>query len=61
MEKLHNSIENLNVGETIVRICPETGCIVLAVVCEDKSLLCLHEDSIKKDREKVLEWINKNK
>ena len=46
--------------ETVLRKCPHTGKLVLAVVEADK-LLCLHNDSPEQDAKEVKEWLENNK
>lgn len=46
--------------ETVVRKCPFTGKLVLAVM-DNGELLCLHNDDPEQDAKEVKEWLENNK
>lgn len=51
--------EKLVNGEIIIRICPFTEKVVLAVYEGNDEVLCLHNDTIQEDIDEVMKFIKK--
>ena len=50
---------DLEIGETIIRICPHTGKPVLTQIIDDHfQTICLHQDNEEEDLKEIYKWVN---
>lgn len=50
--------EKLSAGEYIIRKCPDTGCLVLALYRGEDDCLCIHQGSKGREDNDIADWIS---